>query len=64
MVEISVTLIRRCHGNIGFDELEKLTKIDLSNQNINNIDNLEVFSDIEELVLNRIKTSEVAFKYS
>ena len=59
MVEISVTLIRRCHGNIGIDELEKMSKIDLSNQSIENIDNLEVFSEIEELVLSRNLISKI-----
>lgn len=60
MPEISVTLIRKCHGNIGVDELSCLKVIDLTRQSIDSIDNLEVFSEIEDLRLgyNNISTIE------
>jgi Leucine-rich repeat (LRR) protein len=57
MVRISVPLILRTHfptrdrSSVSEDEILTLTKIDLSGHQIDEIDNLEVFSDIKELRL-------------
>ena len=60
MVEISLRLVRRAHGNLTADQLESLEIIQLVRQGITDIDNLEVFSQIKELHLggNRIKAVE------
>lgn len=51
MASISVTLIRKTHEDFSIDTIETLKCIRLDNLNINNIDNLEVFSHIAELYL-------------
>lgn len=53
MTEITFALIRRCHGNIGADDLEEITTISLIEQRIEVIDNLELFSQIECLNLSK-----------
>lgn len=53
MPEISVTLIRKCNGNIGAEELEVLSSVNLAEQNISEIDNLEVFLQIKEMNLSK-----------
>ena len=60
MVDISVSLVRKAHGNLDADSLMKLDIISLNNYNIEEIDNLEVFDQIRELHLsgNRIKVIE------
>jgi hypothetical protein len=51
MTEISVTLIRGTHADFSIDDFEALKIIRLNDQGIDCIDNLEVFSQIEELYL-------------
>jgi hypothetical protein len=60
MTEISVSLVRKAHGNLDADSLMKLDIIQLNNYGIEEIDNLEVFEHIKELHLsgNRIKILE------
>jgi hypothetical protein len=60
MVEISLRLVRRAHGNLDAEALESLEIIHLVRQGITEIDNLEVFSQIKELHLggNKIKVVE------
>ena len=57
---ISVTLIRSTHSDFSIYDIESLRIIKLNNQGIESIDNLEVFSHIEELHLagNKIKRIE------
>ena len=59
MTEISVRLVRRAHGNLTVDQLEELEIIQLQRQNIVEIDNLEVFSEIKELHLNGNKIRRI-----
>ena len=60
MSSISVTLIRSTHSDFCIDDIESLQVIRLNNKGIDLIDNLEVFSNIEELHLagNKIKRIE------
>jgi hypothetical protein len=60
VVEISVSLVRKAHGNLSAEKLETLDIIHLNNFGIEEIDNLEVFDQIRELHLsgNRIKVIE------
>lgn len=60
MTQISVRLVRRAHGNLTVEQLEGLEIIQLQRQNIVEIDNLEVFSEIKELHLggNKIRVIE------
>lgn len=60
MTDISVRLVRRAHGNLSVEQLDALEIIQLQRQNIVEIDNLEVFSEIKELHLggNKIKRIE------
>jgi hypothetical protein len=60
MVDISVSLIRKAHGNLSATDLERLDIIQLNNYGIQEIDNLEVFDHIRELHLsgNRIRVVE------
>jgi hypothetical protein len=51
MSSISVTLIRNTHSDFNIDDIESLKVIRLNKQGIDLIDNLEVFSHIEELHL-------------
>lgn len=51
MTSISVTLIRKSHSDFNIDDIESLKVIRLNKQGIDLIDNLEVFSHIEELHL-------------
>jgi len=60
VAEISVSLVRKAHGNLSAEKLETLDVIHLNNFGIEEIDNLEVFEQIRELHLsgNRIKVIE------
>jgi Leucine-rich repeat (LRR) protein len=63
MSSISVTLIRNTHSDFNIDDIESLKVIRLNKQGIDLIDNLEVFSHIEELhlagnVIRRIENIE------
>ena len=60
MVDISFSLVRKAHGNLGADALERIDIIQLNNYGIEEIDNLEVFDQIRELHLsgNRIRRIE------
>ena len=63
MSSISVTLIRSTHNDFCIDDIESLKVIRLNKQGIDLIDNLEVFSHIEELhlsgnVIKRIENVE------
>ena len=51
MTVISVTLIRGTHSDFTLDDIEALKVLRLNNHEIDSIDNLEVFSHIEELYL-------------
>lgn len=53
MKEVTVSLIRECHTTKSAEDLEKLRCINLNDKQIEKIDNLEVFFDIEELHLSR-----------
>lgn len=50
MASISVSLVRKVHGFTA-EELETLDILELNNQGLNELDNLEVFSQIRELHL-------------
>lgn len=53
MPSISVTLVRNTHSDFCIDDIESLKVVRLNEQGIDLIDNLEVFSHIEELHLAR-----------
>lgn len=63
MVEITFGLIRSANPEVNFDEIEKLTVLDLSNCSITAIDDLELFDHILELNLsnNSIRLIENLF---
>lgn len=53
MPKISIALIRSCHPGVDVDDLHLLDVIRLINHNITEIDNLEVFSNVKALFLNK-----------
>ena len=59
MTAISVTLIRGTHAEFSIDDFEALKIIRLNDQGIDCIDNLEVFSQIEELYLRNNKIQRI-----
>lgn len=59
MTAISVTLIRGTHAEFSVDNFEALKIIRLNDQGIDCIDNLEVFSQIEELYLRNNKIQRI-----
>jgi hypothetical protein len=59
MTAISVTLIRGTHAEFSVDDFEALKIIRLNDQGIDCIDNLEVFSQIEELYLRNNKIQRI-----
>jgi hypothetical protein len=59
MKEITVSLIREGHPTKSVEDLEKLRCINLNDKQIEIIDNLEVFFDIEELHLSRNRITKI-----
>jgi hypothetical protein len=58
-VEISVSLVRKAHGNLDAEKLMELDIIQLNNYGIEEIDNLEVFEQIRELHLSGNHISKI-----
>jgi hypothetical protein len=59
MTEISLRLIRQTHENFSPDDIEALKEINLSNQGIQRIDNLELFTHISVLNLSGNSISQI-----
>jgi hypothetical protein len=59
MSEISFRLIRNKNAHLDIDKLEECYSIDLSNSNIETIDNLELFTHLKELNLSHNRISRI-----
>ena len=58
-VEITLSLVRKAHGNLNAEQLEKIELINLNGLGITHIDNLEVFDQIKELHLSNNKIQKI-----